>query len=322
MILNYIQQLFKTLHTENQPAGDDTSKAELKVTGISDNGLYRVVTQCYRISKSRQMARVFKQQQDNSRELTGPFWDLRHSIGRLAKFSTVAKILIRTAKVHPQLFPDLEVQVLQNPSEPWGFRPPVLNSNVNTDIESTIKQIFMDIVPYDQHAAATYLSKFYRFNEPLERLQVPGQNESVKELFQEYYSKFISTKGKLAVHAEALMLEHSERTEGFTFVDNDRFIGCSKSSCYLCDQYFDTTVPKTETMPTHNKIYLMWRLPDKVPEDEQMEILRGMVFRFGREIKKTLDERTERRAKHADSTTGVTSPTYKSGKFLVLLKNK
>lgn len=301
--------MFETLHRETRSQGDPQSNGDNSI-----NTLYRVVTQCYSISKSRQMARVREQQQHSGR-LTGPFWDLRHSIGRLAKFVTVAKTLIRTAKVHPQLFPDIKVQVLQNPSESWGLRPPVLNSSVNT--ESTIKRIFMDIVDYDEQVTTTYLSKFYQFNEPLDMFQVHSQ--SVKESFKKNYSTLISAGGKLIVHAEALVLEHSQRAEGFEFVDNDRFIGCSKSSCYLCNQYFDTIVPKTWTMPTHNKIYPMWRLPDRVPEHEQMDILRGMVLRFGREIKSALDCRTKRRASHPDSTTGVTGPTYRSGEFLILL---
>ncbi|MCJ1475235.1 hypothetical protein MMC13_003897 [Lambiella insularis] len=101
----------------------------------------------------------------------------------------------------------------------------------------------------------------------------------------EAYVRSICAQAKsTVVHAELVLLDWFRRTNS-KFVAEDRYIACSKDTCYSCDRYVQA-LPRAESVALrgwHNKWYLAWRPPDipsgsgaQVSRDECMQ-LEGMM---------------------------------------------
>ncbi|OJJ33739.1 hypothetical protein ASPWEDRAFT_173175 [Aspergillus wentii DTO 134E9] len=75
----------------------------------------------------------------------------------------------------------------------------------------------------------------------------------------EHYQKTIHTR----VHPEILILDYLDTLGGNHFYDNrDKYIACSKASCYLCSQYAQEHPTRPVLGSTSKVIDLQWRLPD------------------------------------------------------------
>ncbi|KAF2093899.1 hypothetical protein NA57DRAFT_61115 [Rhizodiscina lignyota] len=87
------------------------------------------------------------------------------------------------------------------------------------------------------------------------------------------------------VHAEILLADLFSR-RNFDFVDDDKYIGCSKPACYCCARYFESH-PKTKFVrpATHNKILLGWRCP----EPNQDLDIRGRGKKTIEQIERTMN---------------------------------
>jgi hypothetical protein len=66
---------------------------------------------------------------------------------------------------------------------------------------------------------------------------------------------------KTRVHAELLVLEKF-RFNGWEFVAGDRYIGCSKPSCFCCYYYINFLPERYSVSGCYNKIYTYWRALD------------------------------------------------------------
>jgi hypothetical protein len=64
------------------------------------------------------------------------------------------------------------------------------------------------------------------------------------------------------VHAELLLVDRFSR-EDFQFVDDDRYIGCSKAACYFCYNWIDMHHKDFVKPACHNKVILGCRGPDE-----------------------------------------------------------
>jgi len=60
------------------------------------------------------------------------------------------------------------------------------------------------------------------------------------------------------VHAELILLNHI-RTRDFEFMDNDRYIGCSKPACYCCNSYMNAHPDRCELYGSHGNGFPAWR---------------------------------------------------------------
>ena len=123
---------------------------------------------------------------------------------------------------------------------------------------------------------------------------------------------------KTKVHAELLLADHLHR-KNVQFLDgHDRYIGCSKPSCYLCDAYLRNHPAAFAVPRSHQKIYVGWRCPDVLEggpdtyqlhhEQETMWLELTRVVR--KDLKKEVESRAPRAAIPPDSTAGVTSENH------------
>jgi hypothetical protein len=113
------------------------------------------------------------------------------------------------------------------------------------------------------------------------------------------------------VHAELNLLEYCHR-ELLQFVDNDRFIACSKPACYCCYHYICFHPGGFVRPSSHGIRYLSWRAPDLVDETDtgeknhQRDILNKVIAQIRLDALRQIKERRGPSAWHPDSTTGIT----------------
>ena len=113
------------------------------------------------------------------------------------------------------------------------------------------------------------------------------------------------------VHAELQLLDYARR-ENMGFLDNDKYIGCSKPACYACYHYILALAPEYHTVipPSHYKLYLGWRVPEiskhrgEAAAKARNNVMDKMNEVFRAHLIREINERG-RRPFQFDSTTGV-----------------
>ncbi|KAF2809199.1 uncharacterized protein BDZ99DRAFT_389169, partial [Mytilinidion resinicola] len=117
------------------------------------------------------------------------------------------------------------------------------------------------------------------------------------------------------IHAELYLVQLFHKRK-LPFVDDDKFVGCSKPACYLCYEYIAALDAGFALPASHNKVYLKWAPPSlgvggvkgKEREEKEMEgCLNRMTARVRRHVQEQVEGRMERRWGHPDSTTGVST---------------
>ena len=161
-------------------------------------------------------------------------------------------------------------------------------------IESTIHRMFSR--PEDQ-------------NDFLNRLRSIWTPSQLTDLLRKEHTT------KTRVHAELLLIDHFDKYRYRFLDDNDKYVGCSKSACYLCYAYITRHPGRYTVPPSHQKLYVGWRVPDISSRDPasaarhqtQERILLDLIKLVREDITTDIESRTSRRPYHDDSTVGMTS---------------
>ncbi|KAF8251030.1 hypothetical protein K440DRAFT_658857 [Wilcoxina mikolae CBS 423.85] len=215
--------------------------------------------------------------------------DIRHCIGRMGAYVSVAKTFIRTTRANRALIADIQkIKVIPSSSyQPSQFLPEFC------ELDSIINKVCKE--PDVPH---------YK--------KLLNDHNSTYELNLSANIKATSSSFKTFIHAELILIDHF-RTNALEFHNPcRRYIGCSKEACYLCDQYVAAIRgPKFELRGCHQKLYPGWRPPD-IPHpcetkqfNDRRDILNKMMESLREAIMTHLDQRQQRRQSHPDSTTGV-----------------
>ena len=115
-------------------------------------------------------------------------------------------------------------------------------------------------------------------------------------------------------HAESKILNHFF-LHGFELVKGDRYVGCSKSSCYCCRQYFRYHPAKARIGRTHKNVWIKWSLPSSLTRDhgevdrESLRMMRLMADTIRNEITALILAQGTPLVAMFDSTTGLTVST-------------
>ncbi|MCJ1294560.1 hypothetical protein MMC34_006118 [Xylographa carneopallida] len=219
------------------------------------------------------------------------FTPLRHHIGRLGSHVKATNAIYKGLRHFPRISEKFEIQSLPASSEsPF---PLALS-------EKRVKGIAGRMFGADQQVQA---------NECHEKLQSIGRNI---EGGLAKYLRNICPK-ETYVHAELQLLDFARR-ENVDFVDDDKYIGCSKPACYSCYEYvqalqedYHVTAPST-----HNKVYLSWRVPDvracdgPAADESRTKVMNTMTRAFRANLVRQINQRCGR-PHQFDTTTGVTA---------------
>ena len=216
--------------------------------------------------------------------------ELLHLLYKLGKHIHITKKLIEAAvSVSHDFVAGITIQTLPSSTEKnLPFTPE------QATIESTIHRMFSRSEDQDNFFA---------------RLQYIWKPSQLTELLREQHTT------KTRVHAELLLIDHFDKYN-FSFLDdNDKYIGCSKSACYLCHAYIERHPGRYTIPPSHQKLYVGWRVPDVRSQDPasaaryktQEDILLNLIDFVRKEISTDIESRTSPRPYHPDSTVGMSS---------------
>jgi len=232
--------------------------------------------------------------------LSRSIWsDIRHYIGRLGSWTKAVRIVVQGAIRFPQRIENAYIQVV----EPQGLvdRP---DASHLTDFDDLVKRM----LPAHEQTFAIELSQTLTSMEAV---------ADVKNRFLDVYSKV-----RPRPHAELLVLEHFHRNK-FEFVADDRYIGCSKPSCYCCHHYMQLHPGGFAPRPCHGNLWINWAPPVPLPlmkslhnkksrpqENHTFRMIQEMIPRIRQDLREKILSKRPKRAKVPDSTTGMSSVLF------------
>ncbi|KIW29821.1 uncharacterized protein PV07_05608 [Cladophialophora immunda] len=227
----------------------------------------------------------------------GVWSDLRHYLGRLGSWSKAVQVLILGAVTFPQWIENAQVEII-------GTNGPadLPNKLHLTDLGGVVRRM----VPTDQMVVVEQLSQ---------ALSEANAVVQVEDRFRDEYAQI-----RPRPHAELLILEHFYRNR-LDFVTDDRYIGCSKPSCYCCHIYMQCHPGRFAPRPCHGNLWINWAPPYPLPlpdrratgqtarpqEHHTFKMLQDMLICIRRDLQEQILSRRPKRAKLPDSTTGMSS---------------
>ena len=231
--------------------------------------------------------------------------DIRHYIGRLGTWTKAVRILILATKTFPQRIENAHVKVIG----PYG--PADLPNKLHI---TNLRDVVRRMVGADQLALLDEVSKALTDADAVVR---------VEDRFRDDYTTI-----KPRPHAELLVLEHFY-SKGLVFVANDKYIGCSKPSCYCCHIYMQCHPAGLIPRPCHGNLWINWAPPIPLPlathgtvkttarpqEHHTFKLLQDMLIFIRRDLQEQILSRRPKRSRLPDSTTGMSSVLLESHKL-------
>jgi hypothetical protein len=221
---------------------------------------------------------------------SSPWSKLRHYIGRLGSWKRASKVLVRVANSSPILISSFRIDVVVSP-------PPIAApaADSKTSLDSALKRM----LPANE-------------SNRLEQIREILRDFPVSDVAANFLDAYTDDNFKPRIHAELLLLEHFYHHE-LDFVDSDRYIGCSKPSCYCCDLYMKSHPGHFVARACHGNLWVNWRAPIPPIEDKMAaqkhttNILNDMVKKVRGDVIFQIMSRRPRRPRVPDSTTGMST---------------
>ncbi|KAM0434153.1 hypothetical protein ACHAPT_004098 [Fusarium lateritium] len=218
------------------------------------------------------------------------FHIVEHFVGRLAERIRVPRQLVEDASRLDTLLNSYRVAAI--PAPPPAVVPP---ADGLTNLDSIAGRIL--------RAENPKLEGFREFLATLD--QQMGLEDRVRTM----YDRDDIQPG---VHAELQMLEFFHRG-GRVFVDNDRYIACSKLACLVCKLYFRHHPGRFVEPDSHQKVYINWR-PILLHEEEKDPLFpeqKRTLSYVGEDISNLLEDHITLQQmnviSHPDSITNITA---------------
>lgn len=231
------------------------------------------------------------QELDEAESRRQAFLLTRHYIGRLGSHLKAARILAKAGWTMPNLFDNFTIQTRPSPTPPL-LPPP-------TDRLTTLNGIITRMLPRDS-------KKLQQYQKALATMDAKFNIQD--RLKAQFKAKDFMPR----VHAELILLEYFHMKR-LPFVDDDRFIGCSKPACYCCYHYISLHPGGFVRPASHGVRYLSWRPPDlgeeeddTLDENHQRDILNNVIKQIRLDAFRQIEKRRGPSAWHPDSTTGIT----------------
>lgn len=223
-------------------------------------------------------------------EKRSPWSSVWHFIGRLGCWFEKGQRLALAVRQFPQLVDGVSCEFMALPPD---MTLPVEHSKAH--LSYALKRM----LPAGQEQLVTSI---YEQLSGLRTFDIP-------KIFHENITKN-GLRGR--VHAEIFLLEHFYLNK-FQFLMREKYVGCSKPSCYCCSLYMRYHPGNVVMRPAHNTVYLKWLPPLISQLDEEqvrkhnLDIMNSMNAYIRRDVREEIDRRLPHREKGPDSTTGIDS---------------
>lgn len=220
----------------------------------------------------------------------------KHCIGRLAHHIRASQQLLEDSYRLAGLFESYHV--LPTPIMRGVIRP---EQDSQTTLDAILKRMLAekdDRYVELQEALSTMDQKFHIFD------RIVGYHES--------------KTWRPQVHAEIHVLEHFFK-QTLSYVDNDRYIGCSKPACLCCKLYIRYHPARCVEPESHQKVYTNWSPPnlEAAGQDplfaQQRDIMIEITHRIRENVIEQLYQRSISQKRRNDSLTAITT----SGAYLI-----
>lgn len=168
---------------------------------------------------------------------TDPFWiSVRHMLARLGHWHKTATTLVLRA---PMFNPVIRHAIVRS-MQPLRYNATRLT--LDEDLRALILRVFPT---FDGSSLCDFL---------FEEIQ------KADHLIKWFRSTGANAKLKTRLHAEVAMLKHFHR-ENMRFLNDDKYIACSKASCHCCALYFTHHPMGVVKRPSHGNIWVQWAVP-------------------------------------------------------------
>ncbi|RBR26230.1 uncharacterized protein FIESC28_01013 [Fusarium coffeatum] len=221
-----------------------------------------------------------------------PFRSVKHLVGRLAEKIRVPANLVNDSLL---LGPLLQSYTVRRVEAPMAARVPASDGLRNLD---------------------SIVRRMLRADDPrLKDMQsYLGQLDGSMKLEDAIRAMYDDEQAQHNVHAEIQILEDFHRNQRI-FVEQDRYIACSKLACLCCKFYFKFHPGRFVEPESHQKTYLNWRpidLPDG-GEDSDWPDQRRVLGNLSKELSNLLEEHIVTQQQptpwQPDSITNITAIT-------------
>ena len=252
--------------------------------------LPRLVIECY-LQRSRLLLEPLRMLACQGGQRAAEFERLFIIFCKLGKHVTFTrKVMEATVHLHDDFREHVRVSSI--PASPEKHFPLIKKEGT---IEAILGRAFSSATERDEFRA---------------RLQTLWNTEEVSTILAR------ERPSKTKVHAELLVADYFYR-HNLQFLDgHDKYIGCSKRTCYLCEAYLRNH-PGSFTMPSsHGKIYTSWRCPDVFQNDTnqlcllQDKMWQEMISQVRKDLRREVESRSGRAGLPPDSTAGLTSENH------------
>lgn len=227
----------------------------------------------------------------------GVWSDIRHYLGRLGSWTKAVRILRRGARTFPERFESAQVRVIGNNGP--ADKPDTVDL-------TSLNDVVRRMVPAKQTSLVEQLC------------QALTEADVVAGIDVEFWEHYANIKPR--PHAELLVLEHFYHKQ-LEFTADDRYIGCSKPSCYCCHIYMQCHPGRFSPRPSHGNLWTHWAPPYPLPlalprgssnaprpqDHHTFKMLQAMLIPIRRDLQDQIMSRRPKRAKLPDSTTGISS---------------
>lgn len=205
---------------------------------------------------------------------------LRHRIGRLGSFKRASRFLAKNASEFADVIRNAKIKLVD----------PQPRDRTPISVEPDLKILLARVCPW-----LTQESILAQATKKLETAE-----KKLKSLREHTLMPM--------VHAEILVLNHFF-TKNLRFVNDDRYIGCSKPSCYCCSLYFNAHPGNFVQRPCHGNAYVKWSPPRSqsgTPSAITVNVLESMTRDIQGELRVQILNDIYGRKRSRDSETGLT----------------
>lgn len=213
--------------------------------------------------------------------------ELRHYLGRLHSYRQAAEVILAANERWPKLFQDFQVFAI-----PCGRKAPNPFLNRQLTAETIVRNML-----WDDEDPRPYLRQ-------VRGLNAIGLSNEIQDLVNRTtFRPFVHAE--VQIHAALIRQDIFRSTQ---FWNGHKYLGCSKPTCRLCAYYFFERGDGIQVRPSHQNIYLPWRLPDVyrgqglAEERTHRQLLGQITERVRKDAKLVLNERLPSRRKHDSSS--------------------
>ncbi|KAF7193189.1 hypothetical protein HII31_05415 [Pseudocercospora fuligena] len=242
----------------------------------------KICSLAYDFRCSPQRKRLEELMKEHAGTASNTFEDLRHLVGRLGSFMQAARFLAKNAVRFAHSLVDCEVKSIP------ALRP--ISTNPVT-VELDLQVLIAKICPW---------------LEERNRLSIKDNLETAGPLLQKVRN-LVKDGSRPHIHAELQMLQHFVNHD-LSFLFEDRYIGCSKPSCYCCAMYMSMHSGEFEQRPCHGNAWLLWSPPLEEGGDlseESSQIIKTMVDQMNGEVEARIGYGIYGRKRRNDTSTGM-----------------